>query len=299
MSLNHTHTDNREKNIKIVIFLNIAFTIIEVVGGIWTNSLAILSDALHDFGDSIALVISLVAEKKAKKIPDSKKTYGYGRYSLFSALFMGGVLVAGSLLILSETIPRLLKPEHTNATGMLLIAVVGIVANGIGMLRLKQGQSQNEKILSWHLMEDVLGWVVIFIGSTIMYFWNNSIIDPIMTVGFTVFILWGVFKNLKGTFNLFMQGVPENVDIETIKESLLKVHGIKDVHDIHVWSLDGEKNIFSGHIIVEENSLKRFNEIKKEVKNILEKNNIGHSTLELEYGGFCSGANCSATASIF
>lgn len=289
----HSHNhNNREKNIKTAVFLNVAFTIIEVVGGLWTNSLAILSDALHDFGDSVALITSLIAEKKAKKPADTKRTYGYQRLSLFSAVFAGIVLVAGSLFILSEAIPRLLNPEHTNAQGMIGLAVLGIVVNGLGMWRLKRGQSQNEKVLSWHLLEDVLGWSVILIGGIIMFFWDNHIIDPIMTVGFTAFVLWGVSRNIKSTFNIFMQGVPEHIDIESLKQSLRKIKGVIDVHDIHVWSLEGETDIFTGHVVVKNYVLQNLDNAKKKIKQELAKHHIEHSTVELESEEFCSGIEC-------
>lgn len=287
----HNH-NNREKNIKTAVFLNVFFTIIEIVGGLWTNSLAILSDALHDFGDSIALIVSLVAEKKAKKPADTKRTYGYQRLSLFSAIFAGVVLLAGSLFILSEAIPRLLNPEHTNAPGMIGLAILGIVINGLGVWRLKRGQSQNEKVLSWHLLEDVLGWVVILIGGIIILFWDNHIIDPIMTVGFTAFVLWGVARNIKGTFNIFMQGVPEHIDIEALKHSLQKIKGVMGIHDIHVWSLEGETDIFTGHVVVEKQVLENPDNTKKKIKQELANHHIEHSTIELESEELCSGIEC-------
>ncbi|HNP75285.1 MAG TPA: cation diffusion facilitator family transporter [bacterium] len=287
----HNH-NNREKNIKTAVFLNVSFTIIEIIGGIWTNSLAILSDALHDFGDSIALITSWIAERKAKKPADIKRTYGYQRLSLFSSVFAGVVLVAGSLFILSQTIPRLLNPEHTNAPGMIGLAILGIVVNGLAVLRLKQGQSQNEKVLSWHLLEDVLGWIGILIGGIIMTFWDNHIIDPIMTLGFTTFMLWGVGKNLKGTFNIFMQGVPEHINVDKIKETILKIKEIKGIHDIHIWSLEGETDIFSGHIVVDEDALQKPDNVKKKIKHIIAKHHIEHSTIELESEQFCSGIDC-------
>lgn len=284
-SHNHNH---REKNIKTAIVLNVAFTIIEVVGGLWINSLAILSDALHDFGDSIALVVSLLAERKAERPADEKRTYGYQRLSLLAALFSGIVLMAGSLFILSEAIPRLFKQEHTNAQGMIALAIVGIVVNGLSMWKLKKGQSQNEKVLSWHFLEDVLGWLVILLGGIIIYLWNNPIIDPIMTLGFTAFVLWGVARNLKGTYNIFMQGVPEHIDVEKLKQSLLEIEGIKSFHDIHIWSLEGETDIFSGHIVVEKDILHEPYDMKKKIKDCLANHHIEHSTIELEDESSCS-----------
>lgn len=283
---------SKEKNIKVAVFLNVSFTAIEFAGGLWTNSLTILSDALHDFGDSVALITSLIAEKKAKQPPDAKRTYGYQRLSLFSALFAGIVLVAGSLFILSEAIPRLLNPEHSNAAGMIGLAVVGIIANGIGMLRLRKGKSQNEKVLSWHFLEDVLGWIVILIGGVIINFWDNHLIDPIMTLGFTVFVIWGAVRNLKGTLNIFMQGVPDHISVEKIKQELLQLKEIMDVHDIHIWSLDGETSIFSGHVIVRDDATDSPDEMRKKIKTILAAHHIEHSTIELESEHFCSGIEC-------
>jgi len=285
----HSHNhNNREKNIKTAAFLNIAFTVIEVAGGLWTNSLAILSNALHDFGDSVALIVSLVAERKARKPADEKRTYGYQRLSLLSALFSGIILVAGSLFILHEALPRLSSPQHTNAPGMIGLAIVGIVVNGLSMWKMKQGQSQNEKVLTWHLLEDVLGWAVILVGGIIIYFWDNQIIDPLITLGFTLFILWGVVRNLKNTLNIFMQGVPEHIDVEKLKRSLLEIKGIKSIHDVHIWSLEGETDIFSGHIVVEEAILQEPYNLKRTIKNSLAKHHIEHSTIELEEESSCS-----------
>lgn len=282
----------REANIKIAIFLNIIFTVIEVIGGLWTNSLTILSDALHDFGDSVTLISSFFIEKKAQKEPDVRRTFGYQRLSLLSAILAAVVLTAGSLVILSRAVPRLINPEHVNASGMMLLAIIGIVVNGAATLKLKKGQSMNEKVLTWHLLEDVLGWTVVLIGSIIIRFWDNHIIDPLMTVGFTVFILWGVGKNLKETLNIFLQGVPAHINVEHIKEGLAKIEGVLGIHDIHVWSLEGETDIFTGHIVVSEKRIQKPDDTRKIVKDELSKHHIEHSTIELETEEFCSGIEC-------
>ena len=185
----------REQRVRLAAFLNLAFTVLEIVGGLWTNSLAILSDALHDFGDSVALLVSWLFERRAKKAPDIQRTFGYQRLSLFSAIFSASILVGGSIVILFQAIPRLLNPETVNSTGMLVMAIVGIIFNGLGFLQLKRGESLNEKVLSWHLLEDVLGWVTILTGATIIYFWNIYILDPLMTIGLTAFIVFNITKN--------------------------------------------------------------------------------------------------------
>jgi cobalt-zinc-cadmium efflux system protein len=148
----------REDRVRFAAFLNVAFTVLELVGGFWTNSLAILSDALHDFGDSIALLVSWLFERGARRSPDTSRTFGYQRLSLFSALFSASILIGGSIIIIIQAVPRLFNPEQVNAFGMVGIAVIGIIFNGAGFFLLKKGESLNEKVLSWHLLEDVLGW---------------------------------------------------------------------------------------------------------------------------------------------
>lgn len=282
------HHNHRESNIKTVIFLNVAFTIIEVIGGLYTNSLAILSDALHDFGDSLALITAWLGERLSQKPADQRKTYGYKRYSLLSAIFSATVLVTGSLFILSKTIPRIINPVHVDSLGMMGLAILGVLFNGLAFFRLKKGQSLNEKVLSWHLLEDVLGWVAIFIGSIIIQFWDNHYIDPIMTIGFTAFILWGVFKNLREAFNIILQGVPSVVDIESLKIGLLSIAGVDGVHDLHVWSLDGEINLLTAHVVIEKYEEPIINTTRKQIEKVIQKHKIQHSTIEFENKSYCS-----------
>ncbi|AKB80754.1 Cobalt-zinc-cadmium resistance protein CzcD [Methanosarcina barkeri 3] len=283
---------DREKNVGFAAALNIIFTVIELIGGFLTNSLALIADALHDFADSFALIIAWYAEKKAKKPATSKMTFGYRRLSLLSATFTIIVLVTGSLFVLTQAIPRLISPEPVNAEGMILIAVIGVTINGLGYFRLKKGMSQSEKVLSWHLLEDILGWVVLLTGSIIMRFWNKPVIDPIMTIGFTVFVLWGISKNAKEVLNLLLEGVPEYIDIEEIKKSILSVEGVKMVHDLHVWSLEGETDLLTAHVVVEDKYLQTPDKMRQAIKNKLEEHHIEHSTLELESEGLCSGKEC-------
>jgi cobalt-zinc-cadmium efflux system protein len=283
---------DREKNVGFAASLNILFTIIEVIGGLLTNSLALLADALHDFADSFALIVAWYAEKKAKEPATSKMTFGYRRLSLLSAVFATIVLIAGSLFVLSQAIPRLINPEPVNAEGMFFVAIIGVTINSLGYFRLKKGMSQNEKVLSWHLLEDILGWIVLLTGSIIIGFLNKPVVDPIMTIVFTIFVLVGVSKNAKETINLLLEGVPAHIDIDKVKESILSVEGVKMVHDIHIWSLEGETDILTAHVVVEDKYLERPDEMRQSIKSKLEEHHIEHSTLELESEGFCSGKEC-------
>lgn len=283
---------SREGRVRFAAFLNVAFTILEIVGGFWTNSLAILSDALHDFGDSIALLVSWLFERGARRSPDTSRTFGYQRLSLFSALFSASILIGGSIVIIFQAIPRFFNPELVNAFGMVGIAVIGIIFNGAGFFLLKKGESLNEKVLSWHLLEDVLGWVGILVGGVIIYFWKFYLLDPLMTIGLTAFILYNVTKNLREAINILLQGVPKHINLEAVKRDIKAIEGVMGVHDIHIWSLEGETDIFTAHVVLDDETLKSPEQTKQKIKEILEKHHIEHSTIELESKYQCSGTVC-------
>ena len=183
MGHHHHHHDHSHDtgNIKVAFFLNLSFTIIEIIGGLMTNSMAILADALHDLGDSLSLGISWFLEKVSEKKPDETFTFGYARFSLLAAFINSMVLIVGSTIILYHVIPRLLNPEPVEASGMLLLSILGIVMNGLAVLRLKKGSSMNEKVVTWHLMEDILGWVVVLVASIVLMFVDWPIICLLYT----------------------------------------------------------------------------------------------------------------------
>jgi cobalt-zinc-cadmium efflux system protein len=283
----------REARVRFAAFVNFTFTIVEIIGGLYTNSLAILSDALHDFGDSIALLVSWIFERGAKKAPDARYTFGYQRLSLFSALFSASVLVGGSIVIIVEAIPRFFSPESVNAFGMVGFAVVGIAFNGAGYFLLKRGESINEKVLSWHLLEDVLGWIGILVGGIVIYFWKFYLIDPIITVALTVFILYNVARNLREAISILLEGVPKHINLEAVKQDIKSIKGVLDLHDIHIWSLEGETDVFSAHVVVDDETLEKQSvQTRQIIKETLEKHHIEHSTIELEGEGQCTGVVC-------
>jgi cobalt-zinc-cadmium efflux system protein len=283
----------REERVRFAALLNVTFAIVEVVGGFWTNSLAIFSDALHDFGDSIALIVSWLFERGARKSPDTRYTFGYQRLSLFSALFAASILIGGSIVIIIQAIPRFLNPEMVNAFGMVGFAVVGIIFNGVGFFLLKRGESLNEKVLSWHLLEDVLGWVGVFIGGIIIYFWKFYLIDPIITVALTAFILYNVIKNLREAIRILLEGVPKHINLKAVKQDIQAVKGVLGIHDIHIWSLEGETDVFTAHVVLDDETLKEQPEqTRQTIKETLLKHHIEHSTIELESQYRCVGVVC-------
>lgn len=294
MAHNQKHNHNNSvRNIKIAFFLNLFFTIIEFIGGFLTNSVAIMSNAMHDLGDSFSLGLAWFLENFSSRKRTDQFSYGYKRFSLLGAFINGIILFIGSLFILTEAIPRLINPETSNAHGMLLLAIFGIVVNGIAFYKTAKGNTMNEKVISLHLLEDVLGWVTVFIISIVMIFTQISILDPILSILITFYILFGVLKNLKATALLFLQAAPKNLDVKIIDRELKKDSFIHGVHDTHIWSLDGEKHILSTHVIINKNSSKKdIEKIKYKLKQRLKDIGIEHSTLEIEFedeicAGYC------------
>lgn len=290
----HDHTNVSNGNIKLAFFLNLAFTAIEVIGGLLTNSMAILSDALHDLGDSLSLALAWFLQGYGEKKPDQKFSYGYARFSVLGALINSFVLFGGSLLIISRALPRLFNPQPVNPQGMFAIAIFGILINGIAVIKLKKGTSLNEKVVSWHLLEDVFGWVAIFISSIVLMFVDLPIIDPILSIGLTLYVLFNVLRNLKGILNIMLQGVPAPYAIDDIEEKLLSVPGITDVHHTHIWSLAEEKIFLSTHLVVDKHaSYKEITQYKKAIRQVLKNEAIGHATLEIDFEDlYCDNDNC-------
>ncbi len=292
----HNHHVNSEKNISIAFFLNLGFTIIEIIGGFWTNSIAILSDAVHDFGDSLSLGLAWYFEKVSRKGSDKKYTYGYKRFSLLGAIINSVVLLVGSILILSETIPRIFNPQTTNAKGMFLLAILGVIVNGAGMLRLRKGNSLNEKVVSLHLLEDVLGWAAILVGSLLIHFFNLPIIDPLLSVLITIFILMNVFKNIRSSMRIILQGVPTEIDIGKIQQIFFQFKEISSIHDLHAWSIDGNYNILTVHLVLKEILPQAgLSALKTDIRSLLKEQDIQHATIEFETEDeICSYENCSS-----
>ena len=286
MGHHHHHHDHGDTgNIRVAFFLNLLFTIIEIVGGIMTNSLAILSDALHDLGDSLSLGLAWYFQRLSGKGRDARYSYGYRRFSLLGAIINSIILVIGSVIIIREAIPRLMDPEASNGLGMAGLAVLGILVNGAAVLRLKKGTSRNERVVSLHLMEDVLGWTAVLIGGLVIHFTGLYIIDPILSIGIGLYILWNVYRNLSESVRIILQAVPEDLRIEEISEVIAAVDGVQSVHDLHVWSMDGEHNVLTVHVVVDDDSALSHYEIKSAINKAMAGKGIGHCTIETEREG--------------
>ncbi|MDR2449997.1 MAG: cation diffusion facilitator family transporter [Prevotellaceae bacterium] len=284
MEHHHGHTQGRiSKNIGLAFFLNLGFAVIELIGGLLTNSVAILSDAFHDAGDCVSLGVSWRLQKVSGRGRDNRYSYGYRRFSLLGALFISVVLLIGSVFIIKESIARIIAPEPAHAQGMLLLAVLGVVINGLAALQMKKGASFNERALFLHIMEDVLGWIAVLVASVVMLFVEFPVIDPILSLAICVWVLYNVYKNLKGTFKVLLQEIPENVDMEKLETALRALEHVLQIHDLHVWTLDGEQHIMTLHVVIDDNLQTEDRQaLKASIKAVCDEFEVHHVTVEFE-----------------
>jgi len=267
-----------EKNILIAFILNIMFSIFELIGGIFTNSIAIISDSIHDMGDSLSIGISYFLEKKSKQKPDNKYTYGYTRYSVLGALITTVILLVGSILVIIGAVERIVNPVEVNYNGMIIFAMFGVVVNFFAAYFTSKGDSINQKAVNLHMLEDVLGWIVVLVGAIVMRFTDTSVLDSIMSILVSLFILVNAFKNFKSIVDLFLEKIPSGISIDEIQEHLLEIENVIDVHHIHVWSIDGYNNYATMHVVVKKES----KNIKGLIREELEEHGINHVTIEIE-----------------
>jgi cobalt-zinc-cadmium efflux system protein len=286
-SHNHNHgSSGSDASTRIgwAFFLNVVFTIIEFIGGWLTNSTAIMADAVHDLGDSLSIGTAWGLNKLSHKEANNTFSYGYKRFSLLGALINCLVLTVGSVWILFEAIPRLASPEMPQAEGMLLLSIFGIAVNGFAAYKLSDGDSLNERVLNWHLLEDVLGWVAVFIVSIVLMFKPWPILDPLLSIGFTLFILFNVVRNLKETILLFLQATPDDKQVSEVRSVLTAKTEVKELHHFHIWSLDGEHSVMTVHLVLNaEITVAQMKNLKNQLQKELKTFEFVHTTIELEF----------------
>ena len=278
-----------EKNILIAFILNLSFAVFEFIGGIFTGSVAILSDAIHDVGDAASIGVSYFFEKISKKQPDSKYSYGYARYSVLGSVVTTLVLLVGSAAVIYNAILRLITPSIIDYDGMIIFAVIGLGVNAVAAFVTREGDSLNQKAVNLHMLEDVLGWAVVLVGAVIMRFTDLTLIDPIMSIAIAAFILVHAVKNLMEVTDLFLEKTPHGVDLKELEHHLCHIDGVVDVHHIHVWSLDGQKHYATMHVVTDADPVA----VKQAVREELGEHGIYHITLELEsVDEHCSARTC-------
>lgn len=282
----HNHDHGSGGNLKVAFFLNLCFTVIEIFGGLWTNSIAILSDAVHDAGDTASLGLAWYFENVSKRGRTQLHTFGYRRFRLLGGLITGLALVVGLSFVLYHSFQRMLDPQPVNSVGMIGLAVVGIVFNGAAVLRVQKGTSLTEKVVSWHLLEDVLGWVAVLIGAGVMSVWDIPVIDPILSILIALFVLWNVGRNLKNVARVFLQTTPDSFDLTAFESAVTALPLVREIHHTHVWSLDGESHVLTAHVVMETDTTRqRICEVKDHIAHLLDSEDFAHVTIDVEIAG--------------
>ena len=279
----HHHHHSGSKNILIAFYLNISFAIIEIIGGYLTNSVAIMSDALHDLGDSLALLFAYYAQKLSNKEADDLYTFGYRRFSILSAFINGVILLTGSIFVISEAIQRLLSPQVVKPDGMIALALLGIAVNGFAAYRLSKDEGVNVKMVMLHLLEDLLGWVAVLIVSIVLLYKPWYILDSILSILISIIILKGVYFNLKKVSKIFLQRFPEELNTPQLSQRIKELELVKDIHAIKGWSIDDESFYLRFHIRVPpETPIKVIDKTRDQIKLILKDYKVFYSTIEFE-----------------
>ena len=288
------HVHGGSKNILTALLLNLGFTVIEIIGGLLSNSLAVLSDAVHDLGDSLALGMSYYAEKKSgEKAKNQNYTFGLRRLPLISAALNALILLGGSAWVVANAVPRLQNPEPIESGWMIGLGVLGVAVNGMAVLKLRGNAGINSRVVALHLMEDALGWVAVLIGAIVIFFTGYYIIDPILSLLIAGYVFYGAFKNLRDVYYLLVQRSPAEVEVPQLKKELEALQEVQQITDLHVWSLEGTHHILSLHALVRpELNPEEQLQLKQQMRAIIKNYGEIHSTLELDHFPEACGDHC-------
>lgn len=279
----HHHTTSSSKNLAWAFALNLSFSLLELAGGIFSNSIAIISDAFHDFGDALSLALVWYLQKVSTKPKDHYFDYGYKRFSILGALIISVILSVGSIFMIIESIKRFISPEDTKADVMFVLAIIGVVVNGAAMIRLNHGKSLTERAVFLHFLEDILGWIAVLIGSIVMMYFAFPWFDPLLSLVIALWILWNAYGNIKQVMVVMLQAVPESIDRKDLIVRWEKIKGIHSVHDIKIWSLDGNHHVASLHVLIDKTvKLNEFQKVKEKIRKVALEFEIIHTTIELE-----------------
>lgn len=288
-SHSHEHTHGigeggaAERNILIVFFLNLFFSIAEFFFGTIFNSRAILSDAVHDLGDAVSIGLAYIFEKISNRGASSEYSYGYRRFSLLGALVTSVLLIIGAILVILHTIPELLNPQPINQQGVFWVAIAAIVINGFSVWLMSQGDSANEKLLNIHLFEDLFGWVAVLLMSIVLHFTAWYILDPLLSLGIAIWILYMTIPEFFRISKIFLQAVPDNIDTDKLRKKIMEIECVHAISHFHIWSTDGKQHMMTLTIATDSDSDPIQEKIKQSIRKIVLKYDISHITIEVLY----------------
>lgn len=277
----HHHHKKAGQNLAFVFFMNLTFNIIVIVGGLATNSMAILADCIHDLADTISIALAWTLEKVSQKDSNEKYSYGYQRFSILGAVIISVFVIVMAFVILSEAIPLLFSPEDVDAEGMLLVAIVGIIFKSVSVYRLHGGETFNEKAILFHQLGDVFEWVAILVLSIVLMFWKGApYLDPFVSIGIALWLIFNLGRNLYKSLEVLLQKTPDNFDIEEFKSQIMAIDGIMAIENFHIWSLDGIDSVMT--LKVKADFGKNAEEIKEEIHDISKEYHIVDITIEFD-----------------
>ncbi|HVT95034.1 MAG TPA: cation diffusion facilitator family transporter [Bryobacteraceae bacterium] len=280
----HHHSHGTGKALTWSTAATLAFVAIEAAAGLWSHSLALLSDAGHNFTDALALILAAVALRYQAKPPDETKTYGYQRAGVLAALFNAVTLVVIALVIFWEAWQRLVAPEPVHDTVMLVVSTLGVVVNGAIMLSLHRGRKDlNIRAAYIHMLGDAIGAIGIIAGALLIRFTGWVEVDPILSILIGVMIVWTAWDIIRESLNVLLEGLPRGMNLQAITAELRAVAGVVDVHDLHIWSLGSEANALSCHVLIEDMPPSASNGILKRINDVLCGFGIHHTTIQFEH----------------
>lgn len=288
-SHNHTHSnDFNGRNLLISIILNIAITVAQVIGGLLSGSLALLSDALHNFSDVVSLIISYVANKLVKQKASLKRTFGYKRAEILAAFINASTLIIVAVLLIFEAIERFQNPQEIESHLVIWLSVIAILGNGFSVLLLKQNADDNMNMKSayLHLLTDMMASVAVFVGGLLMKFYQIWWIDSVLTFAIAIYLIVMGWDLLKDSFKVLMLFTPETTSVKAIVEDIQKIDRIKNVHHVHIWQLNEQEIHLEAHIdFTEDITLSQFNDILHKIEDLaLDKYDINHINIQPEFG---------------
>lgn len=277
----HHHHKKAGENLAFVFFMNLTFNILVIVGGLATNSMAILADCIHDMADTISIALAWVLEHIAQKDSTDKYSYGYQRFSILGAVIISVFVIIMALVILHEAIPRIFHPESVDAEGMLIVAVVGIIFKSVSVYRLHGAETFNEKAILFHQLGDVFEWVAVLILSLVLMFWDGApYLDPFVSIGIALWLIVNLGRNLYKSVEVLLQKTPDYFDVDEFKTQILVIDGVNAIENFHIWSLDGIDSVMTLKVDVDFG--KNVEEIKKEIYGISNRYHVVDITIEFD-----------------
>jgi cobalt-zinc-cadmium efflux system protein len=287
---NHSHSHGKitGRNLLISIFLNLLITASQVIGGILSGSLALLSDALHNFSDVLSLVISYLANKLSKRKASSNRTFGFKRAEIIAAFVNAATLIIVAILLIIEAVKRFQNPKEISSELVIWLSLLGIIANGLSVLLLKNDASKNMNMKSayLHLLTDMLASIAVLIGGLLMKFYGIFWIDSVLTLAIAIYLIWVGYDLLKDSLRVLMLFTPQDMEVKEIVADVCKIAGIKNMHHVHIWQLNEDEVHLEAHIdFTDDIKLSQFDAILNEIEDILYNDyHINHINIQPEYG---------------